>query len=668
LTFAWLLALLAAGTAAAAPPQSGTDLDELMREVLERRDANRDALARLEFSETETMRIRDQDTVAPIQSYVKEFVWGMRVGVFLRLPVRVNGVDVVPAEQGAAARAWQMGSGDSERELSTDGFYDWDSFFNFRFEPGNYYLAGREVFEGREVLRIEYYPTHLFSRAGEADGLIGAFDRTTVVSMLVLPDERQIIAWTFENVGLEFLPARWLARVGTVDVSMVLDSGPDDTWLPREIRLATRANVATSILTIEMTRRFDDFVEADTGRAIEASVSVPAPAQTTYPGSGEAVTGRISELRFHGNHSIPSDELKTIAGVQIGEPFSVQLAAAVEERLMASDVVDRAEVRPRHASLGPSGDVALLVVVHESVSFFDRFQFLPYFQWSDEYGITVGGTVTVLDLYGDDERLSFPLAIGGRDIAAVEFTDDFQRRLLTGVRAGFGYRREVNPHFDETEERVAADVSVFRRVGRLQLEVAAGWADVTFGGEVDQQASGRLAARVDTRNETGLPRNALYVETAWSPLQIIDKGPGFNRFELDVRGYLGGFGRSTIAIGGQLDTADGVLPDYERYLLGGMSTLRGFDAGAFVGDNRVFGSAELRVPVWEPLPIVLVGVSGFWDTGAVWDYGASLRKTKFHNGVGGGVFLFASFVQLSVDVAYGLEDGWNFHIGSGLRY
>ena len=44
------------------------------------------------------------------------------------------------------------------------------------------------------------------------------------------------------------------------------------------------------------------------------------------------------------------------------------------------------------------------------------------------------------------------------------------------------------------------------------------------------------------------------------------------------------------------------------------------------------------------------------------------RGTKFHNGVGGGVFLFASFVQLSVDVAYGLEDGWNFHIGSGLRY
>ena len=35
-------------------------------------------------------------------------------------------------------------------------------FLRFKFEPGNYYLAGRERFDGRDVLRIEYYPTGLF--------------------------------------------------------------------------------------------------------------------------------------------------------------------------------------------------------------------------------------------------------------------------------------------------------------------------------------------------------------------------------------------------------------------------------------------------------------------------------------------------------------------------
>ena len=36
-------------------------------------------------------------------------------------------------------------------------------FMDFKFEPGNYYLAGREKLEGQDVLRIEYYPERLFS-------------------------------------------------------------------------------------------------------------------------------------------------------------------------------------------------------------------------------------------------------------------------------------------------------------------------------------------------------------------------------------------------------------------------------------------------------------------------------------------------------------------------
>jgi len=35
-------------------------------------------------------------------------------------------------------------------------------FLQFKFEPGNYYLAGRERIADRDVLKIEYYPTGLF--------------------------------------------------------------------------------------------------------------------------------------------------------------------------------------------------------------------------------------------------------------------------------------------------------------------------------------------------------------------------------------------------------------------------------------------------------------------------------------------------------------------------
>ena len=35
-------------------------------------------------------------------------------------------------------------------------------FMDFKFEPGNYYLAGKETLDGHEVLKIDYLPTKLF--------------------------------------------------------------------------------------------------------------------------------------------------------------------------------------------------------------------------------------------------------------------------------------------------------------------------------------------------------------------------------------------------------------------------------------------------------------------------------------------------------------------------
>ena len=47
--------------------------------------------------------------------------------------------------------------------MPTPRFVSEAYFMDFKFEPGNYYLAGREKLEGQEVLRIEYYPTQLFN-------------------------------------------------------------------------------------------------------------------------------------------------------------------------------------------------------------------------------------------------------------------------------------------------------------------------------------------------------------------------------------------------------------------------------------------------------------------------------------------------------------------------
>ena len=49
------------------------------------------------------------------------------------------------------------------RQTRQPQFISSSYFLRFKFDEGTYALVGREKFEGRDVLRVEYYPTKLFS-------------------------------------------------------------------------------------------------------------------------------------------------------------------------------------------------------------------------------------------------------------------------------------------------------------------------------------------------------------------------------------------------------------------------------------------------------------------------------------------------------------------------
>ncbi|MBA2258337.1 MAG: BamA/TamA family outer membrane protein, partial [Acidobacteria bacterium] len=119
----------------------------------------------------------------------------------------------------------------------------------------------------------------------------------------------------------------------------------------------------------------------------------------------------------------------------------------------------------------------------------------------------------------------------------------------------------------------------------------------------------------------------------------------------------------------QYITADAALPPYERLLLGGSSTVRGFRTGSFDGDRMLITSADVRVPITSVLSGAKLGVSVFADAGQVWDVGASREDADWHRGVGAGVFLIAQFVAINLDVARGLKTGdTRVHLSSGFTF
>jgi len=381
----------------------------------------------------------------------------------------------------------------------------------------------------------------------------------------------------------------------------------------------------------------------------------------------------IVEIRFHGNHTIPDEELLAVAGVGAGDPLTDVILEQIEQRLRDSGRVDSVEINKRYRSFTRTDQVVLIVTVHERVSVAEKFMFMPILSYSDEIGFTYGVRLTTIDLLGVNERISFPLSWGGVKQAAAEARFQVDRAAISGISTGVGIRRIKNPYYDIDDTRVEVSGGVFKRAGPMQIDFAVDWQQVDFAAARDDLLNLSIGAKLDTRQEAYLPRNAVYLGAAYDRLAILDSERRYNRFTADLRGYVGLIGHTILASQFVYRGADGRLPDYERLWLGGAETLRGYSTAEFIGDNLATGSIEFRWPLRPPVQVGQFGLDLFVDTGTVYDHGQSLRDATFYTGVGGGVFFFALGFGLKVDVGYGLEGeevggGWHFHFSTKFRY
>ena len=162
-----LTATPAFAQAQSAAPAS--DLDAFMAQVLARRDVNRQTLQQYILDDIETFEVLGPGRV-PLLRGKREFSWYVRDGLHVRSPVRFDGVSVGEADraqvrgrldQAGARPARTAGQADRDDRaghparaprtaggrrtpVATPRFVSEAYFMDFKFEPGNYYLAGRE--------------------------------------------------------------------------------------------------------------------------------------------------------------------------------------------------------------------------------------------------------------------------------------------------------------------------------------------------------------------------------------------------------------------------------------------------------------------------------------------------------------------------------------------
>jgi hypothetical protein len=235
----------------------------------------------------------------------RDYTWYIRDGVFVRSPLRYNGVALSDSERDRYEHEWMerersrakgKGASDAAPATTIDAdtlarlgrepqFVSAAYFLRFRFEPGHYAFAGRETFDGRSVYRIEYYPSRLFSGDHEdkddedkghqdkpakddTDGdateqrLERQMNKVALITLWVEPEARQIVQYTFDNIGFDFMPGRWLVRVDAIRASMRMGEVFPGVWLPRRIEGHGTVSLATGAYAASYETHYNDYREA----------------------------------------------------------------------------------------------------------------------------------------------------------------------------------------------------------------------------------------------------------------------------------------------------------------------------------------------------------------------------------------------------------------------
>lgn len=392
----------------------------------------------------------------------------------------------------------------------------------------------------------------------------------------------------------------------------------------------------------------------------------------------------VSEVRIHGNYRTPDKVVLRLAGISVGQPLAAGEVNAVADRLRKSGRFESVEVRTRYRSFNESGDVAIIILVREFPGSVvdagqvrpqpwrrlgDSVMLAPMLEYTDGYGLTYGGRTSFVHVLGKAGRLSVPLTWGGRKQAAVEADRRFAAGPVSRVVGAASIWSRTNPafHLEDVRREVTGEAVVPVKRRRLSMGISGGWTNVDFGDVRESFTTYGARLVLDTRTNPAFPRNAVFASAGWRVFNP-ERGPTVNRYHVDAQGYIGLIGSTVLMMRAAVDTADAALPSYEQGLVGGMSTLRGFRAGSFVGDNVTAGSIEVRMPYHSPMRMSQSGFSVFADAAAAYNAGMRLSDATFHYGMGAGWYLRVPLVSVNLDVAYGIDRGTRLHATAALRF
>ena len=318
-----LLVLLCLGLAAAAlPVNAQSDLDAFMEKVLARRDDNWKKLQQYVLEEKEHFDLKGPGGL-PLWGMRREYTWFIRDGIFIRSPLTADGVKLSEEDRRKAEEQWlrrqrnreenekrraerrargenpdgpdktvaigpggvTVSSSDDEpaavpitntddllKQVREPQFVSSAYFLKFKFESGQYALAGREKINGIDVLKIEYYPRAGLFKDGRSrpnkevrrreDDVEDKMNKASMVTLWIEPKTHQILQYVFDDIDWDFFPGRALVRIGNVEATMQMGQAFPNVWLPKSIEMRFEMMLAVGAVDAAYRVEYSNYKEA----------------------------------------------------------------------------------------------------------------------------------------------------------------------------------------------------------------------------------------------------------------------------------------------------------------------------------------------------------------------------------------------------------------------
>jgi outer membrane protein assembly factor BamA len=402
----------------------------------------------------------------------------------------------------------------------------------------------------------------------------------------------------------------------------------------------------------------------------------------------------IADIRVHGNHLTEDAEVIRLSGLAKGSSVTDSTIPSALKRLNDSGKFDDVEVLKRFASIEDPTQILIMLIVNEGPVRIDvpsgpgavgakprivtrgvlgRLMYMPVIDHEDGYAVRFGVQVAYVPSAKSKARLSFPFTWGGERRAGAEWEKGFDHGR---VQVGGALTSSVHPFFQQKDARRQAWARAEVSALNMHLGATGSVQSVHFGGTRDTLKSVAADVTIDTRLDPVMPRNAIYVFGRAEAVRIAPDGAQGSvpsavdrvRTKIDVSGYLGTFRQTVLVARVVREDISASAPPYFKAMLGGMSNLRGFEAGQFVGDTLVAGTVEVRTPITSPVNVGKLGIRAFMDAGTVYDKGQRYRDQTLKQGYGAGLFFTAAIFHMNLDVAHGKGAGTRVHFGGGFSF